>query len=151
MARKLRNFQGCHNCPKKTFAYWKSKKLEDNVKNIFGSHSIVTALVRRAVESSNVIKMFEMLFWFMFYQLQHWSVYVVVVMSGKKSSQHLSSFGFLKQSVIVKQLNIGGVQPHFPNEKAGMISCDKCSTFYSLYIFCMIKEVLYLKYVRYMK
>ena len=37
VAEKLRNFQCYHNFPGKVFVYWKSKKLEDNVKNTLNS------------------------------------------------------------------------------------------------------------------
>ena len=52
MAEKLRNFQGFHNFPKKIFVYWKSKKLEDNARNILKSFYYTATLIRR--EQSNV-------------------------------------------------------------------------------------------------
>ena len=67
MAENLRNFQSCRNFPKRIFLYWKSKKVEDNAKNILKSSHWTATLIRRALECLNVIIMFEMLF--MFYHL----------------------------------------------------------------------------------
>ena len=68
MAEKLRIFQGRYKFPKKSFVHWKSKKLEDNSKNTLKSSHCTATLIHRALECSNDIITFEMLF--MFYHLE---------------------------------------------------------------------------------
>ena len=68
MDDNLINFQDCHDFPNNIFVYWKSKKLENNAKNVLDSFHYTPTLIRRAMECSNVIEMLKMLC--MFYHLE---------------------------------------------------------------------------------
>ena len=51
---KLRNFQGCHNFLSKFFVYWKSKKLEDNARNILKSFSSTDFWLENKIFGNNL-------------------------------------------------------------------------------------------------
>ena len=102
MAEKKRNFQSYLNFPKRIFLYWKSKNLEDNAKNILNSFYCSAMIIRRTMERLNVIIVLKC---YLCFVILNESIYRVEIMS-EENSEHFSFLGFLKQSIIGKQLLI---------------------------------------------